>query len=160
MTITRKPKKQAEPPAKRDAIAEAFILAADKRAKTETTPPSGEAGPTKAKAKTKEKQTVAKPAAATVKTPAKAAKAKKEAAPTPASAPAAGAEPTLLEKEKKKKSKEKNKDKKRKDKKKKEAVLIRFEDDQLGKIDSQAGALGLSRAAWVRMVVSQALGKN
>ena len=51
------------------------------------------------------------------------------------------------------------KDKKKKDKKKKnkEAVMIRFEKDQLGLIDARADALGLSRAAWVRMVVAQVL---
>lgn len=54
----------------------------------------------------------------------------------------------------KEKSKGKEKHKKRKDK---EAVLIRFEDDQLGLMDERAAALGLSRAAWVRMVVSKAL---
>lgn len=43
---------------------------------------------------------------------------------------------------------------KRKDK---EAVLIRFEDDQLAEMDKRAAALGLSRAAWLRMVVSKAL---
>lgn len=58
-------------------------------------------------------------------------------------------------------SKPSKKDKKRKDKKKKnkkkEAVLIRFEDGQLERIDAIAETLGLSRAAWVRMVVSKAL---
>jgi len=54
----------------------------------------------------------------------------------------------------KEKSKGKEKHKKRKDK---EAVLIRFEDDQLGLMDERAAALGLSRAAWVRMVVAKAL---
>jgi len=39
----------------------------------------------------------------------------------------------------------------------KEAVLIRFEDDQLTEMDKRAAALGLSRAAWLRMVVSKAL---
>jgi hypothetical protein len=50
--------------------------------------------------------------------------------------------------------KEKRKDRKSK---KKEAVIIRFDDQQLPLIDARADALGLSRAAWVRMVVSQAL---
>jgi predicted DNA binding CopG/RHH family protein len=54
----------------------------------------------------------------------------------------------------KEKSKGKEKHKKRKDK---EAVLIRFEDDQLELVDQRAAALGLSRAAWVRMVVAKAL---
>lgn len=54
--------------------------------------------------------------------------------------------------------KEKKKDKKGKKKKKnKEAVLLRFEGDQLALIDQHAEALGLSRAAWVRMIVAQAL---
>lgn len=51
----------------------------------------------------------------------------------------------------------KKKDKKKEKKVKKEAVLIRFEDSQLAAIDIQAEALGLSRAAWVRMVVAKAL---
>lgn len=61
-------------------------------------------------------------------------------------------------------SKPSKKDKKRKDKKKKnkkkEAVLIRFEDGQLERIDAAAETLGLSRAAWVRMVVSKALSRG
>jgi hypothetical protein len=61
---------------------------------------------------------------------------------------------------KKLKIKKKDKDKKKKDKKKKEAVLIRFDDTQLPLIDVRADTLGLSRAAWVRMVVSQALAKS
>ncbi|HIJ39181.1 MAG TPA: hypothetical protein HPP80_09835 [Rhodospirillaceae bacterium] len=67
------------------------------------------------------------------------------------------------EKKLKNKSKEKpsGKDKKKKKKdKKKEAVIIRFEDEQLGKIDLQAEKLGLSRAAWVRMIVAKALSKK
>jgi len=55
------------------------------------------------------------------------------------------------------KKKDKKKDKKKEKKVKKEAVLIRFEDSQLAAIDIQAEALGLSRAAWVRMVVAKAL---
>ena len=58
--------------------------------------------------------------------------------------------------------KDKAKDKKKKDKKKdkkKEAVLIRFENGQLEEIDSRAEALGLSRAAFVRMAVAQTLAK-
>lgn len=64
------------------------------------------------------------------------------------------------QKEKVKADKKGKKDGKKKDKKKKEAVLIRFEDSQLEKVDRQAAALGLSRAAWVRMVVAQALAKG
>ena len=56
------------------------------------------------------------------------------------------------------KNKKKNKGKdKKKDKKNKEAVIIRFEMTQLKEIDQQAEGLGLSRAAWVRMVVARAL---
>jgi hypothetical protein len=44
--------------------------------------------------------------------------------------------------------------KKRKDK---EAVLIRFDDEQLTLMDARAAALGLSRAAWLRMLVAKAL---
>ncbi|HLN22466.1 MAG TPA: hypothetical protein VK558_00630 [Patescibacteria group bacterium] len=64
---------------------------------------------------------------------------------------------------KKAKDKEKDKDKdkrKKKDKKNKEAVIIRFEDGQLTQIDARAETLGLARAAWVRMVVAQALAKE
>lgn len=64
---------------------------------------------------------------------------------------------------KKTKGKHKDKGKHKADKpekakrKDKEAVLIRFEDDQLAEMDQRAAALGLSRAAWLRMVVSKAL---
>lgn len=60
----------------------------------------------------------------------------------------------------KEKEKEKKKDRKEKKKKKKEAVIIRFDDQQLPQVDAQAEALGLSRAAWVRMVVAKALAKS
>lgn len=56
----------------------------------------------------------------------------------------------------KEKDKKKKKDKE-KDNKKKEAVIIRFEDRQLKQIDAESDALGLSRAAWVRMIVAKAL---
>lgn len=56
------------------------------------------------------------------------------------------------------KKKKRDKKEKKEKKAKKEAVLIRFEDAQLLRIDTQAEALGLSRAAWVRMIVAQALG--
>jgi predicted DNA binding CopG/RHH family protein len=59
-------------------------------------------------------------------------------------------------KEKKKKEKEKDK-KKKKEKKNKEAVLVRFEQDQLAAIDDRAASLGLNRAAWLRMTVAQVL---
>lgn len=71
---------------------------------------------------------------------------------------AVDAPPPIDTKEKKLKEKIKGKDKKKKGKKK-EAVIIRFEDSQLAGIDANADALGLSRAAWVRMVVARALGK-
>jgi predicted DNA binding CopG/RHH family protein len=58
------------------------------------------------------------------------------------------------EKSKGKHKAEKTEKAKRKDK---EAVLIRFEDEQLAEMDLRAAALGLSRAAWLRMVVSKAL---
>lgn len=58
------------------------------------------------------------------------------------------------DKAKGKEGKEGKEHKKRKDK---EAVLIRFEDDQLTMMDERAAALGLSRAAWLRMIVAKAL---
>ena len=58
------------------------------------------------------------------------------------------------------KAKAKGKDKKKKKNKNKEAVIIRFENDQLKQIDSASEALGLSRAAWVRMIVAKALPVN
>ena len=58
------------------------------------------------------------------------------------------------------KAHKKDRKKVKKEKKNKEAVIIRFEDVQLPLIDKRAEALGLSRAAWVRMVVAQALAKG
>ena len=84
-------------------------------------------------------------------------------APAPEAAPAALPEPAVEEvkpakKGKKAKDKEKSKGKeKHKKRKDKEAVLIRFEDEQLTLMDERAAALGLSRAAWLRMLVSKAL---
>jgi len=43
-------------------------------------------------------------------------------------------------------------------KNKKEPVLLRFDDQTLRQIDQDAKRLGLSRAAWVRMVVAERLG--
>ncbi len=43
---------------------------------------------------------------------------------------------------------------------KKEPVLLRFDDETLRKIDLDARRLGLSRAAWVRMVVAERLGEE
>lgn len=109
----------------------------------------------------------AEPAEAAIATPAApAAKARKPAAPNPLTnaeppsvpepaSPVAGEAEAKPEK-KAKKEKGKDKDKKKK-KKKKEAVLMRFEDHHLNLIDARAESLGLSRAAWVRMVVAQAL---
>ncbi len=92
------------------------------------------------------------PAAATVATP------------EPAPAAEAPAEEAKHGKKAKEKSKGKEKDKSKKHKaeksekrKDKEAVLIRFEDEQLTLMDERAADLGLSRAAWLRMVVSKAL---
>jgi predicted DNA binding CopG/RHH family protein len=75
--------------------------------------------------------------------------------PEPAPEAAEAAKPAKKAQVKDKdKSKGKEKHKKRKDK---EAVLIRFEDEQLTLMDERAAALGLSRAAWLRMLVSKAL---
>ena len=75
----------------------------------------------------------------------------------PAPAPVA-VEEKPAKKGKKTKDKEKPKGKeKHKKRKDKEAVLIRFEDEQLTLMDERASALGLSRAAWLRMLVSKAL---
>lgn len=67
-------------------------------------------------------------------------------------------EPPLVAAAEKKAHKDKKK-KNKKDKKSKEAVIIRFDDGQLAEIDGRADGLGLSRAAFVRMAVAQALGK-
>jgi predicted DNA binding CopG/RHH family protein len=142
MTITKKPTRAKKTEEKRDAIASAFIQAAEHRAQAEAAVP-----PKPEKSKTEKAEAPAKAE--------KSAKVKK-AAPkkiiTDAAAPVETTE--IKEKKSKDKGKKKNKDKK------KEAVIIRFEDAQLAEIDSNADALGLSRAAWVRMVVSQALAKS
>lgn len=39
----------------------------------------------------------------------------------------------------------------------KEPVIVRFAPDQLAEIDQRAAGLGLSRSAWVRMMVAQVL---
>lgn len=88
----------------------------------------------------------------------KAQKIKKDLAPPPVEAipdidPAAET-PTVVQIGK---SSKKSKKDKKKPKKNKEAVTIRFDDEQLPQIDSRAAVIGLSRAAWVRMVVAQAL---
>ncbi len=138
MTITKKPTRPKKPEENRDAIASAFIQAADHRAKAESgTPPKAAKKPKRAVVKKAADETVA------------------QAAPTPELAPPS---PTK-EKKPKEKTKEKDKAKKKKHKKK-EAVIIRFEDAQLAEIDSSAEALSLSRAAWVRMVVARALAKS
>jgi predicted DNA binding CopG/RHH family protein len=153
MTITKKPTRPTKPEEQRDAIAAAFIQAADHRAKLQGgTPPKAAAAK-------------AKKAAASTKAE-KSAKSKKPAdKKTVAETVTSATIPQLKEKKKKdkakskEKEKEKDKGKKKKDKKK-EAVLIRFEDAQLTEIDANADALGLSRAAWVRMVVARALAKS
>ncbi len=101
-------------------------------------------------------QEAAKPA------PAKAVKVKKEPAAAKTAPVEAAAVPELASEQDsaKKVAKKDRKDKKKgkkKAKKNKEAVIIRFDDAQLPLIDSEAEALGLSRAAWVRMVVAKAL---
>jgi hypothetical protein len=135
MTITKKPSRPARATKDKDAVAQEFIQAADHSADAKPSAPSK------------------KPA---VK---KAPKAKKVVTKSAASAPKSAAAPVAPPaKEKKTKDKAKDKGKKKKGKKK-EAVIIRFEDAQLGQIDTSAEALGLSRAAWVRMVVARALTK-
>jgi len=141
MTITKKPARGKKTEEKRDAIATAFIQAAELRAQTETAVP-----PKPEKSKTEKAEA-----------PAKAEKTTKVKKPAPKKIADEAATPVEETDTKEKKSKDKGKKKKNK---KKEAVIIRFEDAQLAEIDSNADALGLSRAAWVRMVVSQALAKS
>ncbi len=87
--------------------------------------------------------------------PAEAIAEKKTAKPKPKKV---AAKPKAVADEKKSKDKKKDKKKdKEKKKKKKEAVVIRFERDQLARIDERAEALGLTRGAWVRMTVAQRL---
>lgn len=78
-----------------------------------------------------------------------------EAAPQPVEPEAV--EPQPVETEGESRAKKEKKKGKKKHKKSKEAVIIRFDDTQLPQIDARAEALGLSRAAWVRMVVAKAL---
>lgn len=80
-------------------------------------------------------------------------------APAPVPEPVAEERQTKKAKGKKEKSKAKHKAEKieKAKRKDKEAVLIRFEDEQLAEMDKRAAALGLSRAAWLRMLVSKAL---
>lgn len=59
--------------------------------------------------------------------------------------------------EKPRKKKDKESKEKKKHKKNKEAVIIRFDGDHIRLIDERAEAIGLTRAAWVRMAVAQAL---
>ncbi|WP_146002733.1 hypothetical protein [Telmatospirillum siberiense] len=132
MTITKKPSRPKKTEEPRDAIASAYIEATEKRAKTESA--SAAAAVKKASAKPKVKSEL------------------------PPAEPAEAASALIKEKKSKEKGKEKDKAKKKKHKKK-EAVIIRFEDAQLAGIDTSADALGLSRAAWVRMVVARALAK-
>jgi hypothetical protein len=83
---------------------------------------------------------------------------KKAAAPKPAADAVAAA--SSKDEEKKKKDKHKDKDKDKKKKKEKEVVLVRFEREQLAEINARADSLGLSRAAWLRMTVSQVLANS
>jgi hypothetical protein len=81
-----------------------------------------------------------------------------ERVPTPAPVPDLNAAEAVKDDKKKGKHKKEEKKARKKEKKKnKEAVIIRFDDAQLPQIDARAEALGLSRAAWVRMVVATAL---
>jgi len=134
MTSKKSPPAVAEPAA---ALAPAPTPA--KTVKKKVAAPAVAAAPVPAPAKIVKKKVAAPKAAAAKVTPVK------------AEAPADAA---ILDD--KAKGKKKVKGKKHK-KNKKEAVIIRFEDDQLPLIDTRAEALGLSRAAWVRMVVSRAL---
>jgi hypothetical protein len=135
MTIAKNP--SPTPPAEKakDAIAEAFIKASDRRAAA-APPPAGATATARGK-----------PAAKTKKSP------------------ESVVQPPMKEKKGKDKTKDKDKEKgkgkekKKAKKNKKEAVIIRFENAQLDGIDAAAEALGLSRAAWVRMIVSRALAK-
>lgn len=130
MTITRKPQRstKAKPGQELGATAETFIKAAQHGAEEPVAP---EAAPVLS--------------------------ASSGVAAAPAEPEAAQAAHPLPPSEKKGGRKDKKgKDKKKKGKKK-EAVLIRFDDGQLTRIDGVALALGLSRAAWVRMVVARAL---
>lgn len=130
MTITKKPARAPDAPAG-DTAAAAFIQAA------ELAPAA---------------------APATDAFVADAAAAESAAEPLAQTKAKAGEKDKAAKKDKEKeKDKDKDKKKKKKDKKNKEAVIIRFDDTQLPQIDNRAVALGLSRAAWVRMVVAQAL---
>ncbi|MTJ81066.1 MAG: hypothetical protein F8N37_08615 [Telmatospirillum sp.] len=136
MTTRKKPSRPQPPAAEQNSIAHAFILAVDQRARAEAAHlPEEASAPSKRK---------------------------KDGKQDKGKGPMDQQDPIIVEPEEKAegKSKEKARDKgkgKRKKDRKKEAVLIRFEDDQLQQIDSAADQLGLSRAAWVRMVVAQAL---
>lgn len=97
--------------------------------------------------------------------PAKKTSARKAASPAVEPAAAAPApletvnegKPPKADKHDKKVKKDKKDKKAKKAKKNKEAVMLRFEEEQLSAIDARADALGLSRAAWVRMVVAKVL---
>ncbi len=150
MTITKKPVRPAaaaprRKPAPKASAAEDFIEAA-----THAAPASSAA----------DSLTKTAPALEVPAQEAPALEAPVVAAPEPApiQPPAPEAEEEHAKAKGKKKDKGKDKDKrKKKGKKNKEAAIIRFEDEQLAQIDERAAALGLSRAAWVRMVVAQAL---
>lgn len=145
MTITKKPVRPAaaaprRKPAPKASAAEDFIEAATHAA------PASSAADSPAKA-------APAPEAPALEAPVVAAP-----EPAPIQPPAPETEEEHAKAKGKKKDKGKDKDKrKKKGKKNKEAAIIRFEDEQLAQIDERAAALGLSRAAWVRMVVAQAL---
>lgn len=146
MTTEKKPDDLAAPAAPEPAP----VVKAVKPAKAEKA-----AKPVKAE---KPAKAPAAPKAAKAEKPVKAPAAPK--APKPAKPTA---EAVVVEKAAEKQDKKDKKDKKKakkKDKKNKEAVIIRFDDAQLPLIDGRAETLGLSRAAWVRMVVAQALAKG
>jgi hypothetical protein len=170
MTITRRPPR---PAADTTATAKPALKATSKPAAKKPAAAAAKPATTKTPAKTAVKKPVAKPAAKPAakvaappkKKPAavvKTAESFIESANHPVT-PVITAEVDLPKLGKKKgKDKEKHKDKSKdkikvKTSKDKEAVLIRFEDEQLTMMDARATELGLSRAAWLRMVVAKAL---
>jgi hypothetical protein len=113
--------------------------------------------PRPAAAKPAKPAAVKKTAAAPKKTAEKFIESAEATAPEAAPPPAEIVEKKGKKHKDKDKGKDKGKGKEHKKRKDKEAVLIRFEDDQLSMMDARAAALGLSRAAWLRMVVAKAL---
>ena len=137
MTITRKPASPIKATRAKKATPETFIE-------------EGAAHPAAPKGRKTAKTATKPPVEAT------------QAAAVPAIETADAAAPVKKAKDKEKikdkaKDRAKDKGKEKKHKKDKEAVLIRFDDDQLVLMDERAATLGLSRAAWLRMVVAKAL---